>query len=292
MIYHVIKLTEGDVLDWTTLLTYMREGESPTRKFYTSIDSEDEIGPTITALANTDGGKFFIGIDLKNYHLWGTSISREWLALVVKNNCSDDIELTIDFIEKNGKLILVGDVNEGQKKPYYYKNTCYIMDGATPKVALLEKVNNRFDSLESLTNLSEDEFEEQDIAEITNELISLNLDHNPESSSEPENNGSFEIDINSAPKEIVIEDPVIVTSHQESRESSHDLNKRQLDSLEFLKGNEFIKNKMYRELFDVSHKTAHLELVDLVKKGYLDSVGSGRSTRYITSTKELIFDSL
>ena len=38
-------------------------------KFYKSISSPDELGPTVVAMANTQGGTIFIGIDIKNYHL-------------------------------------------------------------------------------------------------------------------------------------------------------------------------------------------------------------------------------
>ena len=60
-----------------------------------------------------------------------------------------------------------------------------------------------------------------------------------------------------------------------------ELNERQTLALEYLAEENFIKNKTYRELFDVSHKTAHLELVDLVNKNLIKSQGSGRSTCYV-----------
>lgn len=63
-----------------------------------------------------------------------------------------------------------------------------------------------------------------------------------------------------------------------------DLNDRQQRALAFLTREKSIKNKLYRQLFSVSHKTAHLELVDLVAKGYIQSQGSGRSTCYVLTT--------
>jgi predicted HTH transcriptional regulator len=308
-------MTKGDVLNWTDLLTYMREGESSTRKFFSHIDDVDELGSTIVALANTDGGMFFVGIDLKNYHLWGTSISREWIEITLKKNCSEQVELDIHFIERNDKLILVGKVLEGCSKPYYYKNTCYIMDGHHPKVALLDKVNNRFGDLEEL---SEESYNQEDLNSITDELLSLTSSSDAEIENYVETDKKIEIDYMSQEAPLMTMDitaqsvtetsldaltevipKTIRNTTVEEKEpapapikENTSLNKRQNETLVFLDGNEFIKNKMYRELFDVSHKTAHIELVDLVKKGFLESVGSGRSTRYITSTKELMFDSL
>ena len=42
-----------------------------------------------------------------------------------------------------------------------------------------------------------------------------------------------------------------------------------------------ITNADYREMFGVSNKTAYLELDDLVKRGILAKVGSGRTVHYV-----------
>jgi predicted HTH transcriptional regulator len=46
----------------------------------------------------------------------------------------------------------------------------------------------------------------------------------------------------------------------------------------FSKG--FITNKIYREINEVSHKTAHIDLEDLMQKGLLITTGKGRATKY------------
>ena len=58
------------------------------------------------------------------------------------------------------------------------------------------------------------------------------------------------------------------------------MNTRQNKTMSHLNRHGSISNKVYRQLFGVSHKTAHLELVDLVDKGVLKSQGAGRSTSY------------
>ena len=58
------------------------------------------------------------------------------------------------------------------------------------------------------------------------------------------------------------------------------LNKRQVKVINFLQVNESIKNKEYREIFGVSHKTAHIELSDLLTRSFLAVEGAGRSTCY------------
>ena len=60
----------------------------------------------------------------------------------------------------------------------------------------------------------------------------------------------------------------------------NDLNARQEKALHFISKQGSIKNKQYRKLFNVSHKTAHLELAELVQKQKVIIVGSGRSTCY------------
>jgi predicted HTH transcriptional regulator len=64
-------------------------------------------------------------------------------------------------------------------------------------------------------------------------------------------------------------------------------NERQSLILDYLKQNQRITNKEYRSLYEVSHKTAHKELADLVEKGNLIVKGAGRSTTYILNTNTL-----
>ncbi len=59
------------------------------------------------------------------------------------------------------------------------------------------------------------------------------------------------------------------------------LNKRQLRALQLIQEHGKITNREYREAFNVSHKTAHIELTMLVDKKIVKSEGSGRSTCYI-----------
>ena len=59
------------------------------------------------------------------------------------------------------------------------------------------------------------------------------------------------------------------------------LNKRQRKALKYLKKNNSIKNKIYRKIGEVSHKTAHIELTEMLQYGLIRSQGSGRSTHYV-----------
>ncbi len=63
--------------------------------------------------------------------------------------------------------------------------------------------------------------------------------------------------------------------------SGKGLNKRQIRVLQMISEHGSVTNREYREAFNVSHKTAHLELTMLEDKRLVKSEGAGRSTRYI-----------
>ena len=59
------------------------------------------------------------------------------------------------------------------------------------------------------------------------------------------------------------------------------MNQRQKKALHYIVDHGLITNREFRNLFNVSHKTAHIELTMLTDQGVLASQGLGRSTRYI-----------
>ena len=64
-----------------------------------------------------------------------------------------------------------------------------------------------------------------------------------------------------------------------------DLNHRQKRAIHYMTEHRTITNLEYRELHNVSHKTAHIELTMLVDKGVAASEGLGRSTRYLLTAE-------
>ncbi|NQU78265.1 DeoR family transcriptional regulator [Candidatus Woesearchaeota archaeon] len=59
------------------------------------------------------------------------------------------------------------------------------------------------------------------------------------------------------------------------------LNERQEKELEYIREKGSITNKEYREINDVSNKTAFQDLVELLEKGLVAKKGRGRSSQYI-----------
>lgn len=270
---HNLNITRRSLnVDWQSVLSCMRDGESAESVFIPSVSVADEIGPYLSAMANSKGGKVFVGVDLKNYHLTGSKKDKQWFENITQEYCRPQPKMDIKAVEKNDKLILVLSLSGNENKPYYYKNTCYVMDGSKPKVALAEKqslaqqiqvLDTRLNPVvEDTSQLPISKEEADQINSITNELIEI------------QNDPVFDD----------IEDPIssINSSDIEVVDTST-LNERQQKALDVISRENSIRNKKYRQLFGVSHKTAHLELIDLVEKGYIKSTGAGRSTCYISA---------
>ncbi|OGC03959.1 hypothetical protein A2276_05010 [candidate division WOR-1 bacterium RIFOXYA12_FULL_43_27] len=64
------------------------------------------------------------------------------------------------------------------------------------------------------------------------------------------------------------------------------LNKRQLRAMQMIAEHGSICNREYREAFNISHKTAHIELTMLSDKKLVLTQGQGRSTCYVMPRQE------
>ena len=319
-------------MEWSDLLTYVREGETLSTKFLARVSHEKDVCPYITGMATTIGGKIFIGIDVKNYHFVGSDLSASWIHNVISKYCAPNIPVDIETIKREGRSILCLTVPEGPQKPYFFEEECFIMDQSQPRLASeievreMKKNQSRGERLidKSMETLPEPGLSssgssetaaytdmELDLKTITDELIDLqqSTETPVESSDEAvvppmkdvfEEMASFDSpSIDPVMETAVLESQVQdVASISEAKSSSVEvqssfsilndvpLNHRQEKSLDYFKDHEFIKNKDYRHLFDVSHKTAHIELVDLMKKGYIYQEGAGRSTCYKRNQKQ------
>lgn len=235
-------------MDWITLLSYVRQKESSDLKFFPKISNVADMGSTISAMLNHKGGHIFLGMDNRNFHLIGTSFSKEEVDSLCSSFIQPSCQLDVSFINRLDKLVMVITVPEGQEKPYYFNNTCYVMEGAYPKSALLEKKPSYEDG--ALKEVEDIDLNQEDLHELTSEIADL-------------------------------ANQFIQSDSDYSSQVKHPVNHRQSKALLFLEKEGSISNKQYRHLFSVSHKTAHLELVDMVEKKYLRTCGQGRSTVYV-----------
>lgn len=77
----------------------------------------------------------------------------------------------------------------------------------------------------------------------------------------------------------------VTTPIAAAKQTSNTVIEREQNCLDFLQKNQEISNAQYRELNAVSHKTAHNELTDLIRKGLLLQIGQGRTTRYVMNSE-------
>lgn len=257
-------------MTWDSILHLIKKGDSVQSKFFGTINHMDELGPTLTAMANTKGGDIVIGFDIKNYHLIGTKIDRNWIESLLRSNCTPMPEVSLQFIEKNEQILLHLRITNPTKKPYYYKNKCYVLNLDNTRLSIMEKEASTFPIEETQapdteTQETPDSYDQEDLEKITDELSSLTEIHAEKPS----------LEIETLPNTETL--PTIISENKEI----DTLNHRQQKALTYLSKNKKIQNKTYRELFQVSHKTAHLELIDMVQKQLIMSQGSGRSTCYV-----------
>ncbi|RAP36112.1 hypothetical protein DID80_05725 [Candidatus Marinamargulisbacteria bacterium SCGC AAA071-K20] len=339
-------------MEWQNFLSYVNKGESKQLKFLGDVSSAENLGHLLVAMANTSGGKIFLGFDVKNYHFKGTELNREFIHDILDTHITPKLELTIEAFKRDEKVLMIITLPETNNKPYYFNKMCFTMDNKNkPHLALLESEEMKeFKKFQNEKETVTDETtRDEELKNITTELIDLRSQDDEETAEleksynsnlnviklEPKKEFQYsrpfnepklrDVAINeetieiAKPEESIIDDfesedtPVkqitgealLIHNSEESNSQEtpkeepvifqqtgfsiqegvdpNDLNDRQQRAIEFVKREVSIRNKMYRQLFSVSHKTAHLELVDLVAKGHIKSQGSGRSTCYVLS---------
>ena len=122
----------------------------------------DNILKTVTAFANTDGGKILIGVDDGGTPIGIDNIDNFCTRLTnaVRDNISPDITMFIKYAINESERIIEVVVSEGTNKPYFLKSKgmrpegVYIRQGASSAPASVDKIKQ-------MIKLSEkDSFEE------------------------------------------------------------------------------------------------------------------------------------
>ena len=313
-------------MEFGKLLEYLSEGNNLTTQFIAKTSDFKQVCKYIVAFSNTLGGKLFIGVDVSNCHIVGSSLNTKQINQLIEMYCQPGINVSVETISKNDKSILYVTVPEGSRKPYYYNEDMYIMENDGPRLATKEEAIDiaHYNKIEeepsesfqatspidtqNVTTSQVETTETRKINTITEELVNIrsnkddtsvnNVDtHSNDSTINPNksippttenvNHYNSSIDLPNDLNEVEDSTNSIFQFDIEQPIDPKNLNKRQLETLHVLKTNEIgsIKNKEYRATHNVSHKTAHIELVDLVKKNFLVPQGSGRSTCYVLANK-------
>jgi predicted HTH transcriptional regulator len=241
-------------IQWTDLLQHLQQGNGPSTRFYKVTPSCEELGQVIGAMANSKGGLIVLGIDIKNYHMTGSQLDVKELKQFAQAHIRPLIDFYISYVSRADRNLIVIQVEEAPKKPVFVDRQSYLMSTEFPFTPCL------YTPPEPFHVVIGDDKNDDDIVDGIDQLHELE-------------------DVNDAHG--VSEPPVQDMSYVSNAHA------RQAKTMAYLAHQASISNKTYRTMFDVSHKTAHIELVDLVEKGILKSQGSGRSTCYVLTKPSL-----
>lgn len=237
-------------MNWEEVIQLIRLGESSRLRFFGQLSDEETLGTVMVGMSNDSGGRIVLGLDLSNTHLCGSDLDQAWLNTFTQNHLSSPLEVTLHRVPRNDRYLVVLEIEEGRNKPYYFDNMCFVMEGKTPKLSPLIKSSSVFKQVEKP---KPEEIEKEESPKPEKPVMTVYQPH---------------------PQTQVINQVALPDAY-------YSLNERQKQALEMIQRDDYIKNKRYRQLFNVSHKTAHLELVGMVAKGLIQSDGLGRNTRYI-----------
>jgi len=111
----------------------IERGESQDLEFKESPRLKDEIGETVSAFSNSDGGTVVVGVS-NSGGVSGVDIGAntlEELANYIKRNTDPQIFPSVKIREVDGKNIVMVAVEESQEKPVFFKNHAYMRVGKT-----------------------------------------------------------------------------------------------------------------------------------------------------------------
>jgi len=111
----------------------IQQGESQNIEFKSSLSLKNEVGETISAFANTDGGVILIGVSDESKIL-GVDIGKktvEDLANWVKENTDPQIYPDMKVHQVDGKNIVELSLKESSEKPVFFKDRAFQRVGKT-----------------------------------------------------------------------------------------------------------------------------------------------------------------
>ena len=306
-------------MNWEAFIKLIQENTSQTY-FFANTQKNNLIGETISALLNTEGGRVIIGYDKINVHLTGFDQLDPWIEEYI-DTYFKQTELKFSFLFRSNKKVLIIEI-EPSSVPIPFKlkffrvspdnqieeympdhtkrNHQTIFEETVEKTSIQTSIQEPIipeqqpiaENIQqySLSNHIETTETTPTIAPIKQEITQEST-FQPEPITEPSINNSSEFapktnTIQAEPIATPIEESPVQVTPQEPIIDTSNLNKRQKNALNHIKKTGSIKNKTYRKLFGVSHKTAHIELAEMVQLNMIQSSGSGRSTCYILKQAE------
>lgn len=245
-------------MNWQSFISLI-QSPSESTFFLSNTRQERLMGQTISGLLNTMGGKLIIGYDKINVHLTGYEQTDQWIDQYL-NNHFKLAQISTTFLFRSNKKILILDIEQSkQDMPYsskYYKIIEKKITEYTPETSQITSHNTTEFTTANQTSI------QATMPPKTQQSAPASQPTSPHLSKEK---------------------PILESTYDtvvEVNAIKEPCNARQLKAIEFITKQGSIKNKQYRKLFGVSHKTAHIELAELVQQKKVIIAGSGRSTCY------------
>ena len=108
-------------------------GETQNLEFKESLRLKEEIGETVSAFSNSDGGFILVGVSDGGV-VFGVDIGKntlEELANYIKRNTDPQVFPSVKILERGGKKAVMVEVKESAEKPVFFKNHAYKRVGKT-----------------------------------------------------------------------------------------------------------------------------------------------------------------
>jgi len=200
-------------------------------------------------------------VDFSNCHLLGCKFNETELGNILNEGFSPAISLSVSAIDRCEKKVICITIPEGHQKPYTFIAANISPSNAPTEPKPLPEIPTQEDPPQS------QRVEPQ--SKPWTQFSQQAAENPPEGTARQRVRGRLHPAL-----------PVEGATRAPSK-IKPPLNHRQQAILSYLNENPSIKNKDYRSQFSVSHKTAHLELVDMVAKQVLGVEGAGRNTCYV-----------
>lgn len=106
--------------DATALYGLIEQGEHQEQDFKYEISSISKIARSLSAFANTDGGRLLVGVK-DNGKIAGVRTDEEYYMIeaAASNYCTPEAEVLMEVVRAEGKCVLVATVARAGKRPVF-----------------------------------------------------------------------------------------------------------------------------------------------------------------------------
>jgi predicted HTH transcriptional regulator len=133
------------MLDCTTLLEIIANGEDSFHQFKAGFDSIDKLAVEISAFANSDGGMLVVGVtdegNIKGLERDDIRRLNQWIAHATSQSIEPPVFVKTEIVNCDESKVLVIHVPRGANKPYSFKKSeFWVKTGADKRRATREEL--------------------------------------------------------------------------------------------------------------------------------------------------------